>query len=73
MRTTTGRKTTTQKDRTMTKNFKAGDKFTIVGVGFGYVREICPNGYYVYFVNQGRCGAGYHDIDLQAGWSRRQK
>jgi RAB protein geranylgeranyltransferase component A len=54
----------------MTKNFKAGDKVTIKGIGFGYVREICPNGYYLYIVNQGRCGSGYCDLDLVAGWSK---
>jgi RAB protein geranylgeranyltransferase component A len=52
------------------KNFKAGDKVTIVGIGIGYIREVCPNGYYIYIVNQKRCGAGYEDIDLRAGWVR---
>jgi len=55
---------------TETRNFKVGDKVTIVNLGIGYIREVCPNGYWIYFVNQKRCGGGWLDRDLLAGWVR---
>jgi len=57
----------------MTENFKPGDKVTIVGLGIGYVREINDRGYTLYCVRgsfSGRCGDGYQDCDLRAGWVR---
>ena len=56
-----------------TTNFKIGDKVTIVGIGIGFIRDINPRGYTVYCVRggfAGKCGNGYQDSDLLAGWVR---
>lgn len=53
-----------------TQKFQVGSKVTIVGVGIGYIREVCSNGYFIYIVNQKRCGGGWLDRDLLPGWVR---
>jgi hypothetical protein len=58
---------------TTTNKFKVGDKVTIVGLGIGYVRDINRLGYTLYCVRgtfAGKCGDGYQDSDLRAGWVR---
>ena len=53
--------------------FKAGDKVTIRGIGIGYVRSVNDFGYTIYCVAgsfAGKCGDGWLDRDLLAGWVR---
>lgn len=54
-----------------TKNFKRGDKVTIVGLGFGYVNDVTRDGYTVYIINNKISGDGYKDYDLRLGWNKR--
>lgn len=65
--------TTTTENFTKTENFKVGDKVTMVGIGIGYIRDINGLGYTLYCVQgsfAGKCGDGYQDSDLRAGWVR---
>ena len=56
-----------------TNLFKVGDKVTMIGIGIGYVRDVNSLGYTIYCVAGGfigKCGDGYLDYHLRAGWVR---